>query len=71
MLSMDGEELCRRIQQELPKREFLIIVLTSKAETELRAMSHERSKIMLLEKSVSIRKLISLLKGYFEKQGIN
>jgi len=66
MPRMTGEELCRQIQAEMPDREFLIFVITSRTELEHREWSSSIDNVMFLEKPVSIRKLISELERYFE-----
>jgi CheY-like chemotaxis protein len=58
---MDGEELCRNIQQTMPNRDFLIFVLTSRTEIEHRQWSREISNLQFLEKPVSIRELTEKL----------
>ena len=58
---MDGEELCRNIQQTMPDRNFLIFVLTSRTEIEHRQWSREISNLQFLEKPVSIRELTEKL----------
>lgn len=71
MPRMSGEELCRRIQQEMPGRCFLIFVLTSRTEIEHREWSRQIDNLMFLEKPVSIRRLISMLNEYFAKDPCN
>ena len=66
MPRMTGEELCKQIQKEMPDREFLIFVITSRTELEHREWSSNIDNVMFLEKPVSIRKLISELERYFE-----
>jgi CheY-like chemotaxis protein len=63
---MNGEQLCRHIQQEMPTRQFLIFVLTSRTEIEHREWSREIDNLAFLEKPVSIRNLIDRLNEYFE-----
>lgn len=66
MPRMTGEELCRQIQLEMPDREFLIFVLTSRTEIEHREWSRNIGNLQFLEKPVSIRNLIERLNDYFE-----
>ena len=63
---MDGEELCRNIQQSMPERKFLIFVLTSRTEIEHRQWSREISNLQFLEKPVSIRELTEKLSSNFD-----
>jgi len=58
---MDGEALCRNIQQTMPQRKFLIFVLTSRTEIEHREWSREIDNLQFLEKPVSIRELTERL----------
>ena len=63
---MDGEELCRNIQQSMPERKFLIFVLTSRTEIEHREWSRDISNLQFLEKPVSIRELTEMLASNFD-----
>ena len=58
---MDGEELCRTIEQSMPQRRFLIFVLTSRTEIEHREWSRDITNLQFLEKPVSIRELTEKL----------
>jgi len=62
---MTGEELCRHIKQHMPKRKFLIFVLTSRTEIEHREWSRDIDNLLFLEKPVSIRNLLEKIEGYF------
>jgi len=62
---MTGEELCKQIQTEMPNRDFLIFVLTSRTEIEHREWTRAIPNLMFLEKPVSIRKLVAQLDEYF------
>ena len=68
MPRMNGEQLCRQIQQEMPERDFLIFVLTSRTEIEHREWSRSIDNLMFLEKPVSIRRLCTVLAEYFAPQ---
>ena len=68
---MDGEELCRNIQQSMPERKFLIFVLTSRTEIEHREWSREISNLQFLEKPVSIRELTEKLASNFDSMAAN
>ena len=67
MPRMTGQELCQRIQQEMPDRSFLIFVLTSRTEIEHREWSRQIDNLLFLEKPISIRRLISMLDEYFDR----
>ncbi len=66
MPRMNGEELCKQIQQEMPERGFLIFVITSRTELEHREWSRNIDNLMFLEKPVSLRKLAIELQNYFD-----
>ncbi len=68
MPKMNGEQLCKKIQETWPTREFLIFVITSRTEIEHREWSRNIGNLMFLEKPVSIRKLIGKLNDYFADQ---
>ncbi len=65
MPQMTGEALCRHIDEYLPDRDFLIIVLTSRTEIEHREWSRQIGNLQFLEKPVSIRNLVERLDGHF------
>ena len=69
MPRMTGEQLCKKIQEKWPTRDFLIFVLTSRTEIEHREWSQNIGNLMFLEKPVSIRKLITKLNDYFAANG--
>lgn len=71
MPRMTGEALCQRIQQELPGRDFLIFVLTSRTEVEHRAWSREIPNLTFLEKPVSIRRLVATIEGYVQDRSVS
>ena len=66
MPGMSGRELCKRIEQEIPDRRFIIFVLTSGAGLEHRQWTAGIDNLVFLEKPVSIRKLLTMLETYFE-----
>ena len=70
MPRMDGETLCRKIEEDNPNREFPILVLTSKTEIEHREWTRNIKNTMFLEKPVSIRKLIKMLDEYKDGSGL-
>lgn len=65
MPRMNGEELCRRIREEMPQRDFRIYVMTSRTESEHRAWAGAMDNLEFFEKPVSLRRLSSLLFEYF------
>lgn len=65
MPRMSGQELCQQIQQEMPQREFLIFIVTSRTEIEHREWSADIDNMMFLEKPVSVRQLIIKLAKHF------
>lgn len=65
MPRMDGEQLCKQIQTEMPDRRFAILVLTSRTEIEHRQWSRAIDNLLFLEKPVSIRRLVATLSEYF------
>ena len=65
MPRMNGEQLCRRVQMEMPDRAFPICVLTSKTALEHRDWSGKIADLMFLEKPVSVRTLLAKLDARF------
>ena len=61
---MSGEELCRRIQTEFPDRRFLTCVLTSSAEDEHASYAQWFSNFRILEKPVSVRRLLRYIERH-------
>lgn len=59
---MGGEELCRRVQSEMPNRKFLTCVLTASAEDEYGNYAEWFSNFRMLEKPVSV----GCLRGYID-----
>ncbi|GHA15193.1 response regulator [Oceanisphaera arctica] len=66
MPRMTGEQLCKKIQAEVPNRRFLIVLLTSRTEIEHRTWSKDFQNLWFYEKPLSMRQLTSELDGYFE-----
>ena len=54
---MGGEELCRRIQTEMPERAFLTCVLTNGAEDEYGNYAEWFANFRMMEKPVSVGRL--------------
>ncbi len=71
MPRMSGKELCAQIVEEMPQRDLLIFILTSRTEIEHREWSANIDNLVFLEKPISIRKLIANLDEHFshEKAG--
>ncbi len=61
---MGGEELCRRLQAEMPQRDFLTCILTGSAEDQYGDFSEWFSNFRLIEKPLSI----GALSRYIEDQ---
>jgi CheY-like chemotaxis protein len=66
MPHMNGIELCRNIIEKLPGRKFNILVLTARAEDELRGRLRTFGNIGFLEKPVSIKRLLEILERHFQ-----
>lgn len=65
MPRMNGEQLCKSLEQEYSDHNFLVIVVTSHPEQSHRAWSNEIPGIKFLEKPLSLRKLCKLLDAHF------
>jgi len=65
MPRMNGKELCMHIEKTLPGRNFMIFVLTSRADNEHRIWTSSIDNLEFLEKPVSIRKLLTRLEMHF------
>ena len=59
MPRMDGKELCKAIEEQIPDRSFPIVVLTSRTEMEHRDWTRDMKSLTFMEKPVSIRMLVS------------
>ena len=70
MPKMTGEELCLHIEQNIPERNFLIFVLTSRTEIEHREWTRGIDNLLFLEKPISIRDLIEKLDEYFSMRAV-
>jgi CheY-like chemotaxis protein len=68
MPGMGGQELCQLIQDNMPKRKFLIMVMTSTTERDQRDWVRNIHHLEFLEKPLSPRKLLTRLKQYFSKE---
>ena len=65
MPRLSGEQLCERIAAELPEREFPIIIMTSMTFVGESHWSRRHRNLVLLEKPLSVRKLLSLIEKLF------
>lgn len=65
MPRMTGEELCRKISEEMPDRTFPIIVVTSKTALEHRTWARLMENVSFIEKPLSLRKLIEKMGPMF------
>lgn len=54
---LTGEDLCKKIQDEFPQRDFPIFVVTSVTDLAHRDWAQRIAKLNFLEKPVSMRKL--------------
>lgn len=61
---MSGEELCRRVQTEFPERSFLTCILTAAAEDEFGNYAEWFRNFRLLEKPVSMQRLVSYIDAH-------
>ena len=64
---LDGQELCRMIDERKEKYPFFIIVMTSSVESDLRSWSKEDEKIHFVEKPFSPRKILNLVNQLISK----
>ena len=71
MPRLSGRALCQRIQDELPDREFPIFVSTSLTALEHREWSKDISRLIFLEKPISIRKLRAEISKYIDSGNLN
>jgi DNA-binding response OmpR family regulator len=65
MPRMTGQELCQEIHKRLPDRRFKIIVMTSMTDREHRDWSAELPDATFMEKPVSMRSVVAMLKAWF------
>jgi DNA-binding response OmpR family regulator len=71
MPRMTGQELCTRLNAELPERDFLIIVITARTEVEHREWSGVIPNLEFREKPISVRKLVARLDEYFADTAVS
>ena len=65
MPRMTGRELCGELQKRLPERQFKIIVMTSMTDREHRDWPEQMRDATFMEKPISMRSVVSVLKTYF------
>jgi CheY-like chemotaxis protein len=65
MPRMSGEKLCECIDTELPDREFPIIVMTASTFVSESHWSRQHRNLVLLEKPLSVRRLLALVGTLF------
>ncbi len=63
---LDGEGLCRCIEEEWPERAFPLFVVTSLTAMEHRRWSDSIPNLHFLEKPISARRLLARLSEYFD-----
>lgn len=64
MPRMDGQELCKNLSDKFPERSFPVVVLSSRTEIEHREWSRSMEATTFVEKPVSIKKLLKLIREY-------
>ena len=62
MPRMSGKELCLAIEEQFPDRNFPIVVLTSRTELEHRDWTRDIDNLEFMEKPVSVRRLVSVIR---------
>ncbi len=68
MPRMSGQELCDTLEKESPNPHRRIIVMTSRTDRELRVWAENFSRLEFLEKPLSPRRLVTLLRSYFNSE---
>ena len=69
MPKMNGIDLCEAISRDFPELQQLIIVMTSRTDNDIRTWAEPRSHIELMEKPLSMRRLVSRLNKFFAQEG--
>jgi two-component system alkaline phosphatase synthesis response regulator PhoP len=67
MPKMNGIQLCETIKKEIPHYHNLIIMMTSRTDTDIRNWIATFPHIELMEKPLSMRRLAARIKDYFEQ----
>ena len=65
MPKMSGQDLCDRLLKESPDIDRRLIVMTSRTDSELRDWAKSFDQLDFLEKPLSPRRLVALLRSYF------
>ncbi len=63
MPKMTGQELCAQICDQMPERDWPIIVVTSKTALEHRSWSQQMNDVSFVEKPYSMRRLVDHLQA--------
>jgi DNA-binding response OmpR family regulator len=64
---MNGIDLCEAINRDYPELQHLIIVMTSRTNNDIRIWAEPYSHIELMEKPLSMRRLINRLNDFFDQ----
>lgn len=67
MPGMSGQALCMELQERLPERVFMIVIMTSMTNREHREWPRTMRDTHFLEKPLSMRALTAMLSAHFEK----
>lgn len=65
MPKMGGIELCKQIITKYPQFNSLIIIMTSRTDREIRTWADQFDEVELMEKPLSMRRLVIRLNEYF------
>lgn len=60
-----GLDLIRRLRRELPHRDLPSILMTNRADNSLRREASQLGRIVVVDKPISIRTMLSRLDGFF------
>ena len=69
MPKMNGIELCETINRDYPALQKLIIIMTSRTAVDIRTWAEPQQHIELMEKPLSMRRLLVRLNEHFSSQG--
>ncbi|MEQ1528069.1 MAG: response regulator [Methylococcales bacterium] len=69
MPKMGGIELCETLQQSQPIFSGLIILMTSRTDREIRIWLERQNNIEMMEKPLSMRRLLIRINDYFDNIG--
>lgn len=67
MPKMNGIELCETINRDFPELQALIIVMTSRTDSDIRTWAEPYEHIELMEKPLSMRNLTNRLNEFFSE----